>query len=219
METAFSYDGTYFKFDDVSVFPKPIQQPHPPLLQAAVSSTTFASAGATGTPILTSPNFTPIELVRDNFDTYRTSLRENGFDPDAYDYPILQQVYVSDDPQDAVEFPREYAMYYYDRLARLLPSLERGDIPSDYAEYAKIQRNVEQLKYSFLLEHGINVGTPDAVIARIETLRAEAGVNYYIGWFGFGGMPADRVERSMRLFAEKVMPAFASAPSASRTRQ
>jgi alkanesulfonate monooxygenase SsuD/methylene tetrahydromethanopterin reductase-like flavin-dependent oxidoreductase (luciferase family) len=64
------------------------------------------------------------------------------------------------------------------------------------------------LRYDYLPEHGINVGTPDQVIERIKILQQEAGVNYYIGWFNFGGMPNDKVLRSMELFANEVMPAF-----------
>jgi alkanesulfonate monooxygenase SsuD/methylene tetrahydromethanopterin reductase-like flavin-dependent oxidoreductase (luciferase family) len=205
---SFSYDGKYFHFRDVSVFPRPIQVPHPPVLHAAVSSSTFERAGRLGVPILTSPNFTPIDMVRANFATYRKALADAGHDPSAFDYPMLQQIYVSEDPEEAREFPREYAMFFYETLSRLLPNVAEAEVPGDYQEYGKIQRNVERLRYDFLLEHGINVGTPDQVIERIKLLQQEAGVNYYIGWFNFGGMPHEKVKRSMELFASEVMPVF-----------
>jgi alkanesulfonate monooxygenase SsuD/methylene tetrahydromethanopterin reductase-like flavin-dependent oxidoreductase (luciferase family) len=211
-EDQFSYDGQHFHFKDVSILPKPLQRPHPPILHAAVSTSTFERVGRQGVPILTSPNFTPIELVRDNFATYRRALTDGGHDPAAFDYPMLQQVYVAESEEEALAFPRPYAMYFYETLSRLLPSVDRDSIPDDYGEYARMQHNVEALKYDYLLEHGINVGTPDQVIERLQRLQAEAGVNYYIGWFNFGGMPADKVERSMRLFAKEVMPAFADDP-------
>jgi alkanesulfonate monooxygenase SsuD/methylene tetrahydromethanopterin reductase-like flavin-dependent oxidoreductase (luciferase family) len=204
----FSYHGEFYEFDEISVLPHPIQKPHPPIFHAAVSASTFERVAKQGLPILTSPNFTPIEVVKRNFQSYRASLTEAGFPIDAFDYPMLQQVYVSEDEKDAVETPRPYAMYHYDRLSHLLPSIDRDDIPDEFKDYGKFQRNIEELKYDVLVEHGINVGTPETVIEGIRRLQAEAGVNYYIGWFNFGGMPGDKVERSMRLFAEEVMPAF-----------
>jgi alkanesulfonate monooxygenase SsuD/methylene tetrahydromethanopterin reductase-like flavin-dependent oxidoreductase (luciferase family) len=207
-QEGFSYQGRFYSFDSVTVFPRPLQQPHPPVLHAAVSSATFAQVGQLGVPILTSPNFTPIELVRDNFAIYRQALADGGHDPASFDYPMLQQVYVSDNGDEAREFAREYAMYFYERLSRLLPKLDRDSIPADYGEYGRIQRNVGRLEYDFLLEHGINVGTPDEVIERIVRLQDEAGVNYYIGWFNFGGMPHENVVRSMNMFAREVMPTF-----------
>ena len=46
------------------------------------------------------------------------------------------------------------------------------------------------------------------MIERIKLLQQEAGVNYYIGWFNFGGMPHEKVKHSMELFAREVMPVF-----------
>jgi len=204
----FSFDGKFFQLEDIEIFPKPLQKPHPPIMKAALSSHTFGQAGKSGMRILTSPNFTPIELVKENLGTYRTSLQDAGFNLNDFDYPMLQQVYVCEDPEEAIEFPRPYALYFYERLARLLPSIDDLDIPSDYSEYGKMQRNVDRVKYEYLLEHGINVGTPEQVAERIHTLEQEAGVNYYIGWFNFGGMPPEKVEQSMKLFADKVMPQF-----------
>ena len=112
---------------------------------------------------------------------------EAKFRLEDFDYPMLQQVYVCEDPDEAIEFPRPYALYFYERLARLLPSIGDTEIPSDFSEYGKMQRNVDRVKYEYLLEHGINVGTPEQVTQRIRTLEEEAGVNYYIGWFNFGG--------------------------------
>lgn len=208
----FSYQGRFYQFDDVSIFPRPLQQPHPPVLHAAVSSSTFERSGRLGHPILTSPNFTPIEIVRDNFATYRRALTESGYDPAGYDYPMLQQVYVAEDAEEAKRFPREYAMFFYETLSRLLPNVDHNSIPVDYNEYGRMQHNIERLRYEYLLEHGINVGTPEQVVERIKILQQEAGVNYYIGWFNFGAMPDDRVRRSMELFASEVMPAFQREP-------
>src|SRR5215510_16485895 len=50
-EDTFSYHGTYFSYDNVSLIPKPYQQPHPPIRVAVNSPDTFALAGRKGWPI------------------------------------------------------------------------------------------------------------------------------------------------------------------------
>jgi len=49
-------------------------------------------------------------------------------------------------------------------------------------------------------------GGVDTCIEKLRRLRAEGGVNYVLGWMNFGGMPDELVQRSMRLFADEVMP-------------
>ncbi len=51
-------------------------------------------------------------------------------------------------------------------------------------------------------------GSPDTCAARIERLSREAGVNYILCWMNFGGMPQERVIRSMKRFAHHVIPRF-----------
>jgi len=51
-------------------------------------------------------------------------------------------------------------------------------------------------------------GSPDTCAARIERLHRAAGVNYILCWMNFGGMPQERVVRSLKLFAHHVLPRF-----------
>ena len=48
----FSYQGEYYKFENVNVEPKPYQQPHPPIRIACESRASFAMMGKLGYPIL-----------------------------------------------------------------------------------------------------------------------------------------------------------------------
>ena len=45
-----SYQGRYFRVQDVQLTPKPVQKPHPPIRIAANSPDTFAIAGRLGLP-------------------------------------------------------------------------------------------------------------------------------------------------------------------------
>src|SRR5215475_7170678 len=48
----FSYHGNYFRVSDLTVVPKPLQQPHPPIFVAAGSPETYAATGRRGLGIL-----------------------------------------------------------------------------------------------------------------------------------------------------------------------
>jgi alkanesulfonate monooxygenase SsuD/methylene tetrahydromethanopterin reductase-like flavin-dependent oxidoreductase (luciferase family) len=205
-----TFEGKYFTARNVSLSPKPVQRPHPPILTAAVSPSTFARMGALGNQILTSPNFTPLELIKENFAAYRSALQANGFDPADFDYPLMQQCYVAAGEQAAYDEPREAAMQYYSLLGRLLPKEVPGrdGTPASYEFYGKIQRNVANLQYDYLYEHGVTFGDPGRVVERIERLQEEAGINYYQAWFNFGSLDHDLAVASLRRFGEQVMPRF-----------
>jgi len=51
------------------------------------------------------------------------------------------------------------------------------------------------------------VGSPEAVADRLIELREALGFSSFSGWMNPGGqIPNERVTRSMRLFAERVIP-------------
>ena len=57
-----------------------------------------------------------------------------------------------------------------------------------------------------LVEHAV-VGSPESVADRLLELRKTLGFTSFSGWMNPGGqIPNDRVTRSMRLFAERVIP-------------
>ncbi len=49
-------------------------------------------------------------------------------------------------------------------------------------------------------------GTPDDCIQQIAELRRLTGLDHLVTEFGFGGMPHEEAELSMRLFADRVLP-------------
>ena len=100
-EDNFSYEGKSWKVRNASVFPKPIQKPHPPIYWAGISPATYELAGRLGYNILRGPNFTSISSVEESFDIYTKSLREHGHDPDKMDLPFSIKVYVAPTDEEA----------------------------------------------------------------------------------------------------------------------
>ena len=51
------------------------------------------------------------------------------------------------------------------------------------------------------------IGTPEQIIERIRSVQWNISLKELVIHFFYGGMPADKAEKSLRLFAKEVLPA------------
>jgi alkanesulfonate monooxygenase SsuD/methylene tetrahydromethanopterin reductase-like flavin-dependent oxidoreductase (luciferase family) len=63
------------------------------------------------------------------------------------------------------------------------------------------------------------IGTPDAIIEKIRALQHAISLEMVVIHFFYGGMPRTKAEKSLRLFAEKVLPAVQAMPTRSTRRR
>jgi alkanesulfonate monooxygenase SsuD/methylene tetrahydromethanopterin reductase-like flavin-dependent oxidoreductase (luciferase family) len=194
-----SYHGAVYDFEGVRVLPKPVQRPHPPVwVGASRSDDTFRWAGEHGFHLLTLPYSHAPDVLQHWIGVYQDALRAHGYDPATRH--ILGKVHVYVAESDAAA-RREAAPYWlnYHRL-----SFNRATWTQDHSPTtADYERRVSQ-------RHAI-VGDPARCIEMIEYWRETLGLTCLSGTFHFGGMPQDLALRNLRLFAERVMPAFAPA--------
>jgi alkanesulfonate monooxygenase SsuD/methylene tetrahydromethanopterin reductase-like flavin-dependent oxidoreductase (luciferase family) len=78
-----------------------------------------------------------------------------------------------------------------------------------YEEYLKRQRaDVGPADTSMRVRRkGQPIGTPEEIIETIELLQRQLSLEEIVIHFFYGGMPPEKAERSLRLFAERVLPA------------
>lgn len=205
----FSFDGKFWSFEDVSVRPVSVQQPVP-LWIASASPATFERLGREGRRILTSPNFTPAELVLSLNKAYMEAYRSSGA-ADEPAIPMLKQVYVDADKTDAIAVPKDHSISFFRLLGTLIAD---GEVHPTYENYAKTKRSLERVSYETLLNDGVVFGTPDSVVNQLVEHWTALGVSDFLAWFDFGGLPIDKAEESIRLFAREVMPAVREQTSA-----
>ena len=213
----FDWEGRFFSGREIYINPEVVQKPYPPLWMAAVSPPTFDLAGQAGWQIMTSPNFTPVPMVKDNFERYRTALVASGYEPSSFANPMMQQIYVGATDEAAYNEPQAACMSYFSKLSSLLPTeVKEGENPDNYRQFRKMKQRLDDMRYDYLFENSVMFGSPKQVIERIRFLHDELGVNYLIGWFNMAGLETKLIHDSMRRFAEEVIPAFADdeAPAA-----
>lgn len=203
-----NFKGDFFQYEGVPIHPKPVQKPHIPLRFAAVSNDTFELMGRAGRPIMTSPNFTPMHIIKNNFDIYKNSLIENGYNPADYKFPLAQQIHIKHSSQEAKMVAVKNSKEYYNLLASLLPGSKGEEVVDDYKFFQKSQKLVESISLEEIERNGGNFGTPQEAIERIKYLHEVVGVNQYICWFNFGQIGHLETMKTMELFAKEVMPAF-----------
>ena len=57
------------------------------------------------------------------------------------------------------------------------------------------------------------IGTPEAIIEKIKTMQQTISMEKVVIHMMYGGMPREKAEKSLRLFAEKVLPEVKSMPT------
>lgn len=203
-----NFKGKHYHYENIKIHPQPIQQPHVPIHHASVSTKTFELMAKAGRHILTSPNFTPMDIIKRNFDTYKNVLIDNGYNPEEYKFPLMQQVHVAPTSQEAKITAVKNSKQYYDLLASLLPGSDGKEAVDEYKFYEKVQKSTASLSLDEIEKNGGNFGSPQEIIERLKYLEEEAGVNHYIGWFNFGQLGHKKTMETMELFAKEVIPAF-----------
>lgn len=203
----FSYHGTKYHYDDMTVYPRPLTPGGPPMLHGTVSPDTFRSRGLAGDSIITSPNFTPLGLMKRNFDAYRTALVEGGHPVDRYELPFMQQVWCGRDAAGKTD-AAQAALNYYRSVGKVIPgSSEALAQEKDY--YEKVRRNIDVLTLEQTLTHGGNFGSVNEVVDNLGRLRDELGVTHYIGWFRIPTLARTAALKAMEVFATDVIPQLA----------
>ena len=194
-QDGYRYQGKYHQADGITIAPKPLQKPHPPVYIAANSADTFNLVGQLGHNILVAPTIVTSQGALAGLETYRGELADNGHDPADRDVNVTVHVNVAQDERKARNGFEETINNY---LGTLRGGSGRGSA------------RAQTLDYETVLNEYAAVGTPEQVAEKLDKFKGMYGPDGFICWFNTGGMlPHEDVKASMSLFAEKVMPRFA----------
>jgi alkanesulfonate monooxygenase SsuD/methylene tetrahydromethanopterin reductase-like flavin-dependent oxidoreductase (luciferase family) len=197
----FSHEGTYFSFHDVTVVPKPYQQPYPPLRVALASPDTFSLIGSMGHSVFISAN-TPIPQLRERLDLYEKARQEAGHHGPS-DIALRIPAYVAESAERARSEPEASAMHAIHYGAQELS----GSAASQ--ETAERLQRMASVPYDDLLKRRLLFGTPEAVVERLQEYQEALGITGVVLEMNYGGrIPYDRVINSIRLLSDKVIPQF-----------
>jgi alkanesulfonate monooxygenase SsuD/methylene tetrahydromethanopterin reductase-like flavin-dependent oxidoreductase (luciferase family) len=213
----FSFHGRFFDFDDVRVIPKPIQQPHPPLYQVCVSKDGIENTALRGWPMLNSVLTGPVDQLVGNRNTYVATLEKSGRSAAEIAnllsrWGVSRQIYVAETDARALEEAREAELWYQESFRKfVVPERIEDAHPSLQPGFRAMAEKLGKVTWEDLVRETLAFGSPDTVARHIEHMR-QLGVGQVLCWMNFGGLPQDRIRRSMELFAREVMPRFRQRP-------
>jgi alkanesulfonate monooxygenase SsuD/methylene tetrahydromethanopterin reductase-like flavin-dependent oxidoreductase (luciferase family) len=205
-EERFSHKGRYFEFNDVCVMPKPYQKPHPPIRMAATTQDTYAIVGRMGFSLFVAPRTVAVTDLERLLGGYHAGRAEAGLAGPG-DISVSMPIYVADTDRQARDESEESTMHFFRSIGRALSTSDAAAWTNEARE-GRAQR-LGKLTYEEILQEHAIVGSPGSVADRIAQLRDTLGFSSISGWMNPGNLiPDERVRRSMRLFAERVVPRF-----------
>ena len=204
----FSFDGRFYKFDNVCLVPKPYQTPHPEIRIAATSPDTYPAIGRLGYPIFCAVRLGTLSELVPNLLAYREAYAAAGH-PGRGRVFLRVPVYVAETEARARAEPQDSIMHFYRYLgAQLADSASRAGARAIEQRAERGQR-LQTIDYDEVLREKIIVGTPRMVADRLHALHEELGLDGILAEMNCGSrIPHVQVLRSLELLCQTVMPEF-----------
>ena len=197
------YHGQHWDLEFPHLRPRPYQQPHPPLIRACISEESTLQMAAIGRPVMI--GIQTHATLRSRLEAYRETMRYSGFSDPEIERTMDQcwasrDLFIAESHDEAREiaeagFQRER---YHFRHAREL--YNPGGLPP-------LDPN-RPVPAGESFDHSFIVGTPSQVAEQVAEMR-DVGVRNLMLKLNTGEMDTHAVQKSMKLFGEKVMPLFA----------
>ena len=202
-----TFGGRHFRLDGVTILPRPVQRPHPPLWTAAVSPETFDWAARSGLGVLAGP-FKPWPMVAVDIRRYRGAWRAS----EAPRIGMTVGMLCLPDGKRARALAAPAMRWFYGQLLKITAPVLEQLLPS-YEQLHDLGRFRRLLRLGMrprLLDlAGLTVvGSPPECLERLQRY-ARAGVTHLLCAVGAGAVPTAVVRESLECIAADVLPELA----------
>lgn len=212
MEEEFTFEGRFHQVrEPLTVLPRPVQKPHPPMYVACFSRPTVEMAARGGFHALFAPfaaamMFGSVQAATTQF---KATAQEAGH-PDSR---VMCSYFFCLANSDAEVLRAKQRLLHY--LHSILPAFpdNRRTAPPHIAYFVDIVERLQAMTPEQFGARSIVTGDVDQCVATLKTVEA-AGIEEVILYFNFGGYSHAETRRMMERFAQQVMPYFPTAPAA-----
>ena len=202
----FSHAGEFYTLNKLNLVPPPAQSPHPPIyIAASYTPATLEFLVRNGYRLciaVVQDTQRSLELCRRYLDMSADMGRPATLD----DVPFFRYFYVAETEEQARADTAAHVNWILDIMQWRQEFSESSEVPYSIADWRR-RRAELPLSYDYISDNRAFIGTPEQCTAQIAELQAQ-GVEYFGCNFAMGGIPHEKVVRSMRLFANEVMPRF-----------
>jgi alkanesulfonate monooxygenase SsuD/methylene tetrahydromethanopterin reductase-like flavin-dependent oxidoreductase (luciferase family) len=216
-----SYHGKFFHLENCALWPRPLQQPHPPIWVAARSAESVEWCVERSIPV--AQVYQTTSQIEDTFNYYRKVARAKGWEPTPDHFILTRHVYVDKTDAKALKVAEPALRYFFTLLnrgfneainrQRLLSALNTGRSFSYFRPGNEKRLDFSKLSWEELDRAGyLLIGSPDSVVRKLNEQMRQVGANHFMGMFHIGNLNHEKVLTSLKLFHQEVMPRLARNP-------
>ncbi len=213
----FSFDGRFNQLRYVNIWPRPVQQPHPPVWVPGGGSVETWQWCAELDYLYAYLSYYGYKAGEATMKGFWSHMDELGKDRNPYRAGFLQFVGVAETHKEAMDLYREPAEYFYDRCLHFDPRFANAPgYKTEATIRARVRSQIQSgptaaqgtaRDFDSILDAGyVIAGTPDEVAERLREVAINLNVGNLMLLLHFGNMSRELTTYNTRLFADAVMP-------------
>ncbi len=202
----FSHRGERYKVRGYPMVLAPRQKPNPPFWYASSNPENVVYAGRRGMNLV---GVGPASLLSRSAEAFRAAWNEHHRGPESINPQVeepkvgaVRHVYLAPTDAEALADARPAYKVYYDNLQKLWRDFYT--VETHFTDDLDVARKHE----------AAFVGSPAAVTDEVARFFEQSRCNYLVLSFAWGGLSQKQSERSLDLFASRVLPQFARSAAA-----
>lgn len=211
----FEWVGKHYRIRYVNPWPRPLQDPHPPIwIPGAGSVETMEFVAQHRYAYMGIPYF-HLDVFDRSFSMFRDACEREGYEAAPEQAGWLVPIYVAEDDATARAEYEEHLWYF---TKRLLPGItiqppgyvSARSLPNILRSAGTFMLNVETWDEIIAGRYAV-VGSPETVTEVLTESIQRLGTGNLLGLFQLGSLPADLTRKNLRLFADAVLPKLRAA--------
>jgi alkanesulfonate monooxygenase SsuD/methylene tetrahydromethanopterin reductase-like flavin-dependent oxidoreductase (luciferase family) len=218
----FAWNGKYAQYPKVNLWPRPIQQPSPPVWVPGVGSYSTWEFALDNNHCYCFLSYFGVNAARATMKGFWELAGQRGVDQNPYRAGYLQLVAVSETDQQAEKEYAEHIEYFYHKSMHIPPhyfgspghqdyvSLEKGIRSGFSLDLAERLLTLKNTKYKdFVKEKFVMAGSPETVREQLRDAMQELRVGNLMVLLQIGSTPPELTKKNIDLFTSDVMPYLA----------
>jgi alkanesulfonate monooxygenase SsuD/methylene tetrahydromethanopterin reductase-like flavin-dependent oxidoreductase (luciferase family) len=213
----FAWNGKHYQLGMVNLWPRPIQQPHPPIWIPGSGISSTAEFVVSLDHCFCHLSYYGAKNASAVTDRYWDLVARKGRDDNPYRLSFLQLIGIADSDAEAEEIYAPHAEYFFHKLLytasyyQQIPGcLEYPALRQALHHNPRAEIKLGELKAKDLYERGfVMVGSPETVREQLLDAAKRLRVGHLLALLHFGSMPTELCKHNIGLFAREVMPHLA----------
>jgi alkanesulfonate monooxygenase SsuD/methylene tetrahydromethanopterin reductase-like flavin-dependent oxidoreductase (luciferase family) len=211
----FAFEGKYYHVNYVNTWPRPYQQPHPPIwIPSQGSSETIEWASHPSRKYTYLQTFSPVATLARYMGLYRQKAEEYGYEATEEQLGWSIPTYCAETDEIAVKEARPHIETFLNKFLRMPVEML---LPPGYLSLksmmgvmgAKREIGSGTLTIEEVMQKGMFLcGSAATLREKLEQYQKEIGFGYLLPTMQFGTLPHELTKKSTEIFAKEVIPYF-----------